>query len=257
MKDLKDLTVVITGASSGIGAELALQLATRDARVAVVARREDALRDVTKRCGSEALPIVADVTRRDEVQRVVREAVARFGHVDVWVNNVGRGITRMPSELRDEDVDDMIRVNVMSALYGMQEILPHFRERGRGPIVNVSSMLGRLPFATMRSAYNGAKHFLNAITTNFRDELKQTAPGIEVTLVSPGVVRTDFGLNALHGGMDSRQLPESQSVEEVAAVIVWAIRTGKPDVYTRVGAKQRVIDYFSRVGEDPELASTS
>ncbi len=257
MKDLKDLTVVITGASSGIGAELALQLATRDARVAVVARREDALRDVTKRCGSEALPIVADVTRRDEVQRVVREAIARFGHVDVWVNNVGRGITRMPSELRDEDVDDMIRVNVMSALYGMQEILPHFRERGRGQIVNVSSMLGRLPFATMRSAYNGAKHFLNAITTNFRDELKQTAPGIEVTLVSPGVVRTDFGLNALHGGMDSRQLPESQSVEEVAAVIVWAIRTGKPDVYTRVGAKQRVIDYFSRVGEDPELASTS
>lgn len=257
MKDLKDLTVVITGASSGIGAELALQLATRDARVTVVARREDALRDVTKRCGSEALPIVADVTRRDEVQRVVREAIARFGHVDVWVNNVGRGITRMPSELRDEDVDDMIRVNVMSALYGMQEILPHFRERGRGQIVNVSSMLGRLPFATMRSAYNGAKHFLNAITTNFRDELKQTAPGIEVTLVSPGVVRTDFGLNALHGGMDSRQLPESQSVEEVAAVIVWAIRTGKPDVYTRVGAKQRVIDYFSRVGEDPELASTS
>ena len=257
MKDLKDLTVVITGASSGSGAELALQLATRDARVAVVARREDALRDVTKRCGSEALPIVADVTRRDEVQRVVREAIARFGHVDVWVNNVGRGITRMPSELRDEDVDDMIRVNVMSALYGMQEILPHFRERGRGQIVNVSSMLGRLPFATMRSAYNGAKHFLNAITTNFRDELKQTAPGIEVTLVSPGVVRTDFGLNALHGGMDSRQLPESQSVEEVAAVIVWAIRTGKPDVYTRVGAKQRVIDYFSRVGEDPELASTS
>jgi len=257
MKDLKDLTVVITGASSGIGAELATQLATQDARVALVARREEALRGVTKRCGSEALPIVADVTRREEVQRVVREAIARFGHVDVWVNNVGRGITRMPTELRDEDVDDMMRVNVKSALYGMQEILPHFRERGRGQVVNVSSMLGRLPFATMRSAYNGAKHFLNAITTNFRDELKQTAPGIEVTLVSPGVVRTDFGLNALHGGMDSRQLPESQSVEEVAAVIVWAIRTGKPDVYTRVGAKQRVIDYFSRVGEDPELASTS
>ena len=252
MKDLKDLTVVITGASSGIGAELATQLAAQGARVALVARREDALRDVTKRCGSEALPIVADVTRRDEVQRVVREAIARFGHVDVWVNNVGRGITRIPTELRDEDIDDMMRVNVKSALYGMQEILPHFRERGRGQVVNVSSMLGRLPFATMRSAYNGAKHFLNAITTNFRDEVRQTAPDIEVTLVSPGVVRTDFGRNALHGGVDSRQLPESQSVEEVAAVIVWAIRTGKPDVYTRVGAKQRVIDYFSHVGEDPE-----
>ena len=256
MKDLKDLSVVVTGASSGIGAELATQLATQGARVTLVARREDALRDVAKQCGSEALAVVADVTRRDEVRRVVHAAIQRFGHVDVWVNNVGRGITRMPSELTDVDIDDMMRVNVKSALYGMQEILPHFRERGRGQVVNVSSMLGRLPFATMRSAYNGAKHFLNALTTNFRDELRESAPGIEVTLVSPGVVRTDFGLNAMHGGTDSRQLPASQSAEEVAAVIVWAIRTGKPDVYTRAGAKERVIDYFTRIGEDPEAGVT-
>jgi NADP-dependent 3-hydroxy acid dehydrogenase YdfG len=251
MKDIKHLNVVVTGASTGIGAGLALQLAAQGARVTLVARREDVLRDVAKKCGSEAYPFVADVTRREEVQRVVKAAIERFGHVDVWVNNVGRGITRMPSELGDADIDDIMRVNVKSALYGMQEILPHFRERGRGQIVNISSMLGRLPFATMRSAYNGAKHFLNAITTNFRDELKQTAPGIEVTLVSPGVVRTDFGLNALHGGMDSRQLPNSQDADEVAAVIVWAIRTGKPDVYTRAGAKQAVVDYFTRIGEDP------
>jgi len=252
MKELRGLNVVITGASGGIGAAVAQQLAAQGARVALVARRADALEEVAARCGENTVSIVADVTRRDEVQRVVREAIAQLGHVDVWVNNVGRGITRAPTELRDEDVDDMIRVNVKSALYGMQEILPHFRERGRGQIVNVSSMLGRLPFATFRSAYNGAKHFLNAITTNVRDELRGSAPGIDITLVSPGVVRTDFGLNALHGGMDSRQLPESQSAEEVAAVIVWSIRTGKPDVYTRVGSRQRVIDYFSRVGEDPD-----
>lgn len=257
MKDIEHLNVVITGASSGIGAELALQLAAQGARVVLVARREDALRDVAKKCGEEAYPVVADVTRRDEVQRVVRAALERFGHVDVWVNNVGRGITRMPSELTDVDIDDIMRVNVKSALYGMQEILPHFRERGSGQIVNVSSMLGRVPFATMRSAYNGAKHFLNAITANFRDELHQSAPNIEVTLVSPGVVRTDFGVNALHGGVDSRQLPNSQDADTVAAAIVWAIRTGKPDVYTFVGAKQAVVDYFTRVGEDPETVTRS
>lgn len=252
MKEIRNLNVVITGASAGIGAALAQQLASEGARVVIVARRADALREVAERCGTQAIRIVADVTRRDEVQRVVRESIARLGHIDVWVNNVGRGITRPPSELRDEDVDDMIRMNVKSALYGMQEILPHFRERRRGQVINVSSMLGRLPFATFRSAYNGAKHFLNALTANFRDELRQSAPGIEVTLVSPGVVRTDFGLNALHGGMDSRELPNSQSAEEVAAVIVRAIRTGQPDVYTRIGARQGVIDYFSQVGEDPE-----
>ncbi len=254
MKQIDGLNVVITGASSGIGAALGRQLTSEGARVVLVARREGSLNAATELCGDRAVPIVGDVTRRDEVQRVVRESIAKLGHVDVWVNNVGRGITRMPTELREEDVDDMMRVNVKSALYGMQGILPHFRERGRGQVINVSSMLGRLPFATMRSAYNGAKHFLNALTTNFRDELKQTDPGIEITLVSPGVVRTDFGLNALHGGMDSRQLPDSQSAEEVADVIVWAIRTGKPDVYTRAGSRQRVIDYFSRVGEDPESA---
>ena len=253
MKDIKGLNTVITGASSGIGAELAIQLAAQGAHVTLIARREDALRDIAKKCGSEAYPFVADVTRRDEVQRVVRAAIERFGHIDVWVNNVGRGITRMPSELTEVDIDDIMRVNVKSALYGMQEILPHFRERGRGQVVNVSSMLGRVPFSTVRSAYNGAKHFLDAITTNFRDELKQVAPNVEVTLVSPGVVRTDFGLNALHGGRDSRQLPNSQGADEVAAVIVWAIRTGQPDVYTRAGAKQVVIDYFTHIGADPAI----
>ena len=250
---MNELVVVITGASGGIGAALAEQLSQAGASVALVARRDDALRAVAARCGDRTLPIAADVTRREEVRRVADEAIAHFGHVDVWVNNVGRGITRMPTALRDEDIDDMIRVNVKSALYGMQEILPHFRERGRGQVVNVSSMLGRMPMAVMRSAYNGAKHFLNAITANFREEVRETDPGIVVTLVSPGVVRTDFGTNALHGGPDSRALPNSQSAEEVAAVIVWAIRERKSDVYTRRGAREAVNGYFSTLGEDPAV----
>lgn len=243
--------VVITGASAGIGAATAKLLADRGQSVVLVARRADALAAVADACGDRALAVAADVTRRDEVRRVVEAALERFGRIDVWVNNVGQGITRLPSELTDDDIDEVMRVNVKSALYGMQAVLPHFKERGEGHVVNVSSMLGRIPFATFRSAYCGAKHFLNALTATFRAEVQQTHPGIQFTLVSPGVVRTEFGVNALHGGPDSRQLPDGQSAEEVAEVIARVIASREPDVYTRVGARERIAGYYAGLGVDP------
>ena len=248
---MHDKVVVITGASSGIGAALAELLAKRGASLALVARRADALGAVATSCGAHAFPIVADMTRREDVRRVIDETVARFGHIDVLVNNVGLGITRQPSQLTGEDIDEMMRVNVKSALYGMQEVLPHFKARNAGHVINISSILGRIPFAIIRSAYNGAKHFLNALTANFRAEVQQTNPGIQFTIVSPGVVRTEFGKNARHGGPDSRELPDSQSAEEVAAVIASAIESRKPDVYTRPGAHDRVVAYFTSLGADP------
>ena len=248
---MRDGVAVITGASSGIGAALAKMLAAQGASIVLVARRADALRAVASDCGDRAFPIVADVTERSEVRRVVDESLKKFGHVDVWVNNVGQGITRLPSELTDDDVDDMIRVNVKSALYGMQEILPHFKSRNAGHVINISSMLGRVPYVTTRSAYSGAKHFLNAITANFRAEVQQTHPGIQFSLVSPGVVRTTFGVNALHGGPDSRQVSDGQSAEEVATVIASVIDSRLPDVYTRQGARDRVVSYYGSVGKDP------
>lgn len=243
--------VVITGASGGIGAAAASQIAERGGSLVLVARREAELRAAAARCGKNAFPVVADATNRADVRRVVRDAIERFGHVDVWVNNVGRGITRVPSTLTDDDVDDMIRLNIKSVLYGVQEILPHFKERGSGHIINISSMLGRIPFAVFRSAYNGAKHFVNALTWNLRDELRESHPGITVSLVSPGVVATEFGKNAMHGGPDSRSLPNAQDVEEVGRVLAWVIETRKEDVYTNPGSKLRVAEFFARVGEDP------
>ena len=243
--------IVITGASAGIGAAAAEQLAAAGHSVVVVARREEALGAVAARCGGRAHPIVADVSRRAEVKRVVHDTLARFGRIDVWINNVGQGISRMPSQLTDEDIDAVMQVNVKSALYGMQEVLPHFTSRGEGHVINVSSMLGRIPFAVIRSAYCGAKHFLNALTATFRAEIQETHPGIQFTLVSPGVVATDFGLNAMHGGPDSRQLPGAQPVEEVGAVIARVVETREPDVYTRPGAQARIAEYYAKVGVDP------
>ncbi|HET7024947.1 MAG TPA: SDR family NAD(P)-dependent oxidoreductase [Gemmatimonadales bacterium] len=248
---MKDKVIVITGASAGIGAALAEAVAKRGAVPVLVARRAEALDAAVRRAGGKASAIVADVTRRSDVGRVVQETLDRFGRIDVWVNNAGQGISRPPGELTDDDIDAMVRINVTSVLYGMQEVLPHFKSRGEGHIINISSMLGRIPFAVIRSAYIGAKHFVNALTATFRLEVQQTHPGIQVSLVSPGVVRTDFGLNAVHGGADSRQFPNSQSAEEVAEVIADVIESRRADVYTRAGARQMVLDYYASTGEDP------
>jgi short-subunit dehydrogenase len=185
------------------------------------------------------------------VRRVVADTITRTGRIDVWINNAGRGITRLPSALTDEDVDDMMRVNVKSALYGMQEVLPHFKARGDGHIINVSSLLARLPLAPARSAYTGAKFFLNALTVMMRDEVQATHPGIQLSLVSPGIVWTEFGNNAVHGGADSRAAQNGQEASEVAAVIASVVRSRKPDVYTRAGSAEAVAAYYAGVGQDP------
>jgi NADP-dependent 3-hydroxy acid dehydrogenase YdfG len=243
--------VVITGASSGIGAALAQLLGKRGMSVVLVARRQAELEAIAAQCGANALAVIADVSLRSNVKRVVAQTLERFGRIDVWVNNAGRGITRPPSQLTDEDIDEMMSVNVKSVLYGVQEVLPHFKERGDGQVINVSSMLGRMPFAVPRSAYVGAKHFMNALTAMLRTEIQQTHPNIQISLVSPGVVYTDFGNSAVHGGPDSRSFPEGQSAEEVAEVIADVIESRAPDVYTRAGARQRVLDYYATVGQDP------
>lgn len=242
---LENKVIVITGASAGIGAALAEIVGARGARPVLVARRERELGEVCARSGPFALAVPADVTRREEVERARDAALARFGGIDVWVNNAGRGITRPVSALTDDDLDDMMRVNVKSALYGMQAVLPHFQARGAGHLVNVSSMLGRVPFAPVRSAYSAAKHALNALTASLRLELRERFPGIVVSTVTPGVVATDFGRNALHGGPDSRALPFAQPVEEVAAVIADLIERPRADVYSRPMYQQQVVAYYA------------
>jgi NADP-dependent 3-hydroxy acid dehydrogenase YdfG len=243
--------VVITGASAGIGAATAEHLAGQGMSVVLVARRKDLLEEVASRCGENAIAVVADVSNRDEVRSVVEASLERFGHIDVWINNVGRGITRLPSQLTDEDMHEVMQTNVMTALYGMQEVLPHFKAREAGHVINVSSLLGRVPFVAVRSAYCGAKHFLNALTATFRMEFQESHPQIQFSMVSPGVVRTDFGLSALHGGPDSRELPDSQSAEEVAEVIAGVIESRQPDVYTKKGAAGRIAGYYAKVAVDP------
>lgn len=243
--------IVVTGASSGIGAALAEQLVARGDRVVLAARRRDLLDALVARLGTNAHAVVADVTKRSDVERLRDAAVAALGGVDVWVNNAGRGLSKPALELTDSELDEMILVNVKSVLYGMQAIVPHFVERGRGHIINVSSLLSRVPMASIRAGYSASKAALNSLTANARMDLAASHPGIHVTLVMPGLVSTDFGKHAVHGTPPIRPGAGGappQTAEQVAEVIVRVIDHPVAEVFTNPAHAGITKRYFEDVG---------
>ena len=180
----------------------------------------------------------------------------------MWVNNVGRGINVPVLELTEEQFDQMMAVNVKSALYGMQAIVPHFQERRQGHVINVSSFLGRVPIATYRSAYNAAKAALNALTANLRMDLRRAYPGIHVSLVMPGMVTTEFARNALGGTPTvswaaassagaagaAAAPPRVQVPEAVADAIAALIAEPREELYTQPVQSEQVRRYYEDVG---------
>ncbi len=260
--------VVITGASSGIGAALARRLAGDGRRLVLAARRGDALRQVAleaeQRGSPRALAVETDVTQRPQVEGLRGAALAAFGDFDVWVNNAGRGISRPVLELSDEDVEEMLAVNLKAALYGMQAAVPHFVERGSGHLVNVSSFLGRVPLVSVRSAYSAAKAALNSLTASLRADLR-AHPEVHVSLVMPGVVTTEFARNARGGpavaagpsaGAAARpanaagSTPSAatpQTAEEVAEAIAGLLRHPVPELYTHPASAGLAREYFADV----------
>ncbi len=247
---MESRVIVITGASGGIGAALAVKLGAEGHSLVLAARREKELRDVAKQAGPKAIPVVTDVTRRKDMERLRDAALKEFDHVDVWINDAGRGIGKNVMELTDEDLDEMIKVNVKSVLYGMQAIVPHFQQRGKGHLINVSSFLGRVPLASFRSAYNAAKSAVNALTANLRMELRDSYPGIKVSLVMPGMVATDFARNVLGtaqppaGSIPARSPMAIQSAEEVASLIAGLIENPAPELYTNPASYEMAQLYY-------------
>lgn len=243
--------VAVTGASSGIGAELARQLGAQGHRLALAARREKELAEVASQTETEAITVVTDVRRRADIEQLRDRAIEAFGHIDVWINNAGRGIGKSVLDITDEDFDEMMLVNTKSALYGMQAIVPHFKERGSGHVINISSFLGRVPLATVRSVYSAAKAALNSLTANLRMDLRREFPGIHVSLVMPGIVMTEFAKNALGGtppGPPPTGPMKPQNVEEVAAAIVKVIEEPVAEVYTNPASLEIARRYYEDVG---------
>jgi len=245
--------VVITGASAGIGEQIAVELGLRGDTVVLAARTRDTLERVAAAAGAQTHVVQADVTKRGDVERIRDEALRVFGRVDVWINNAGKGIVRPVLSLTEEDVDEMMAVNLKSALYGMQTIAPHFMARGTGHIVNISSFLARVPVATPRSAYSAAKAALNTLTANLRMDLRRTHPGIHVSLVMPALVTTDFPLHARGsagaippGAIGSPQAP--QTPEEVAVIVANLLDRPVAEIYTNPASRALAARYFDDVG---------
>ncbi|KQM31928.1 SDR family oxidoreductase [Agrobacterium cavarae] len=183
--------VAITGAGRGIGRATALHLAARGARVVLGARSETELLDVAQeieRAGGEAALRSTDVTRRADLESLIRLGRDRFGRVDVIVNNAGIGPISRFDALRVEDWDAMIDVNLRGALYGIAAALPVFAQQGKGHVINVISTAGLKIVPTM-GVYAATKNALRTATEALRQE---AGAKLRVTEVSPGFIDTSF-----------------------------------------------------------------
>jgi short-subunit dehydrogenase len=180
---------VVTGASSGIGAATAEELARRGARVVAVARREERLRDVVGRIGAAASYVVCDVGDSASVDAAASRVLAEHGHIDLLVNNAGTALHRAFMDTSLEDMERVMRVNYMGTVRWMQAVLPSMAARGRGSIVNVASAAGAAPW-TWEAGYSASKAAVLALTEAVAPELRRH--GVHCAWVNPGLVRTEI-----------------------------------------------------------------
>lgn len=191
MDNLRGKVVAITGASSGIGEATALLLAERGAKIVLGARRHERLEALATRilaAGGEAAYVPTDVRQRADLEKLVALAHKQFGRLDVLVSNAGVGLLSRFDELRVEDWEEMIDVNLKGTLYGVAAALPVFRQQGFGHFVNVLSTSG-LKIVPMQGVYAGTKNAVRTIAEALRQE---AGSKLRVTNVSPGFVHTDF-----------------------------------------------------------------
>jgi NADP-dependent 3-hydroxy acid dehydrogenase YdfG len=226
MSGIKDKVVVITGASSGIGEATALLLAERGAKVVLGARGAERLEALAARiadAGGEAAYARTDVRRRDDLSNLVTLACERYGRVDVLVNNAGVAPISPLDELRVEDWEEMIDVNIKGVLYGIAAALPIFRKQGFGHFVNTASTAGLITTPTM-AVYSGTKFAVRAISEGLRQE---AGDKLRVTIITPGYVNTNLAESMTNPEVRSRIVGTRDTMaispDAIARAIVFAI----------------------------------
>ncbi len=197
--NFKNKTVVITGASSGIGRGLAIALALQDANLVLGARNTESLEETAQLCrqsGSTAIAVTTDVTNPSACQKLIEHAVDTFGGIDCLVNNAGASFICRFDEISDLSIfEQVMRVNFLGAVYCTHAALPHLKQ-SQGLLVAISSLCGKAGVPT-RSGYVASKHALQGFFDTVRIELLET--GVDVLVVSPGFVATDIQQRSLKG----------------------------------------------------------
>jgi short-subunit dehydrogenase len=190
-RPIGEQTIVITGASSGIGRETALRAGRTGTAVVLAARSDDALDEVAAeidRSGGLALVVPTDVAEWPQVERLARAAIERFGRIDTWVNNAAVTEYARFEEMSVEEIDRIVRVTFLGQVYGARAALPHLRASG-GTLINVASEAAyrSLP---LQSIYSAAKHAVKGFTESLRLELERERSGVYVSLILPSSINT-------------------------------------------------------------------
>jgi NAD(P)-dependent dehydrogenase (short-subunit alcohol dehydrogenase family) len=223
VRPLSGLVVVITGAGRGIGAATAAALAARGAKVAIADLDGDLAMQTAQRIGNGATGSPVDVTDHEAYRMFLDDVEHDLGPIDVLINNAGIMPVTLIHDESDESIARQIAINLHAVIFGTREAIRRMRPRGRGHIVNMSSLAGVLPVPGV-ATYCATKHGVVAYSEVARAELAGT--GVEVSCVMPGIVKTE-----LSSGMEDTRYMRSVTPEQVAEAIVDALQRPKFDVF--------------------------
>ena len=198
MNNIENKVIVITGASSGLGEATARLLAKKGAKVVIGARRTEKLEAIVQDIraeGGQAEFIGVDVTKPNEVQALIEKALSAFGQIDVLVNNAGLMSIAPLSELKVDEWDRMIDINIKGVLYGIAAALPVFQKQNFGHFINLSSVAGVKVFSPGGTVYSGTKFAVRAISEGLRHEVGET---IRTTTIEPGAIESELKFGSSH-----------------------------------------------------------
>ena len=223
-RDLTGKVIVLTGASSGFGKGAAREFALRGAALVLAARRDELLEELAKECettGGKARAVVTDVSQSSEVEKLAQAAIAEFGRIDVWINNAGVGALGRFEEIPLEDHVKVVETDLLGTLYGSYFALQQFRKQEQGILINVASVVGKVP-APYYSSYVAAKHGVVGLSAALRQELaKNEVRDIHVCTILPTSFDTPFfEHSANYLGRETEPIPPVYEPSRVIEVMV-------------------------------------